>query len=110
MDWKRGEVASNRLGLELGLGLDASGLSKVPSGLGLGLGEAGAGCSLVFFHNKQDCGGNALSHSIALPLAIAHTRHHYIPSYRYFITLLVTPVVLLIAVVHHFSSCLPYAS
>ena len=50
-----------------------------------------------FFRNKQDCGGNALSHSIALPLAIDHTHHHYISSYRCFIPLLVPSVVLLIA-------------
>ena len=38
---------------------------------------------LGFFHNKQDCGGNALSHSIALPLAIDHPHHHIFDTYRY---------------------------
>ena len=79
-------------------------------GWGVG-GTGGWGWVLLgFFHNKQDCGGNALSHSIALPLAIDHTHHHYISSYRCFIPLLSPSVVLLIAGVLRASFFLPDAS
>ena len=80
-------------------------------GWGVG-GTGGWGWVLLgfFFHNKQDCGGNALSHSIALPLAIDHTHHHYISSYRYYIHLFVPAMLRPIAVVHNFWSFLLYAS
>ena len=55
---------------------------KVPFGLG-GWGAGGWVLLGFFFHNKQDCGGNALSHSIALPLAIDHPHHHIFNTYRY---------------------------
>ena len=71
---------------------------------------AGGWVLLGFFHNKQDCGGNALSHSIALPLAIDHTHHHNISSYRCYIQLFVPAMLRPIAVLHHFWSFLLYAS